>query len=333
MFGLIPLFLEDSVWQFVRQAIASIRVSVSGQLAVSCSCRLLSHQTLLWHHRLGHPSLLRLRSMHSRLLVSGLPRSVPPLPRSPALPCLLSVERRQCAAPHSSEFPPTTAPLQTLHMDVGGDFSSDLLEEFCRDEGICQTFMLPASPQQNGIAERRIGLIMEVAHTSMIHAAAPHFRWPFAVRYAAHQINLWPRVSEPETLPTSGQGRLAMCRCFRSGVRSALFAMPKRASSPLALSAASSLASPPTPRRGSLDSQWKAAMDFLDTALRYVRGVGMSMALGSPSRESSMARREGEAAAKNSSSNCLSSRTSQPRADSPPTDRGQGGGAATTRVA
>ncbi|CAI7761431.1 unnamed protein product, partial [Closterium sp. NIES-53] len=35
----------------------------------------------------------------------------------------------------------------------------------------------------------------------MIHAAAPHFLWPFAVRYAAHQINLHPRVSSPETSP------------------------------------------------------------------------------------------------------------------------------------
>ncbi|CAI7919733.1 unnamed protein product, partial [Closterium sp. NIES-54] len=63
-------------------------------------------------------------------------------------------------------------------------------------------FTLPASPQQNGIAERRISLIMEVSRTSMIHAGAPHFLWPFAVQYAAHQLNLWPHVSEPETLPT-----------------------------------------------------------------------------------------------------------------------------------
>ncbi|CAI7841176.1 unnamed protein product, partial [Closterium sp. NIES-53] len=172
-------------------------------------------------------------------------RSLPSLPRSPALPRLPCVEGRQRAAPHSSEFPPTTAPLQTLHMDVwgpapvgatdqeryfllvvddytryttvfplrlkadvsgvlipwicatrrqlrerfsrdflvlcqhcdrGGEFSSDLLAEFCRDEGIVQSFTLPASPQQNGNAEHRIGLIME--------------------------LNLWPRVSEPETSPT-----------------------------------------------------------------------------------------------------------------------------------
>ncbi|CAI7761397.1 unnamed protein product [Closterium sp. NIES-54] len=215
------------------QVAASAQVSVSGQVAASCS-------------------------------------SLPPLPSSPAPPCLPCVEGWQRAAPHSS-FPPTTAPLQTLHMDVWGparisgqgreryfllvvddytryttvfalrskgevsavlipwirtvclqmrerfgqdlpvlrlhsnrgrEFSSDLLRDFCRGEGITQSFTLPDSPQQNGIAERRIGLVMEVAHTSMIHAAAPHFLWPFAVRYAAHQLNLWPRVSLPETSPT-----------------------------------------------------------------------------------------------------------------------------------
>ncbi|CAI7764583.1 unnamed protein product [Closterium sp. NIES-53] len=192
--------------------------------------------TLLWYHRLGHPSQPCLRGMHSRLLVSGLPRSLPPLPPSPAPPCLPCVEKRQRAAPHSSSFPLKTAPLQTLHMDVWGparvngqgrkryfllvvdnftryttffplrskvgEFSSDLLRDLSRGEGILQSFTLPDSPQKNGIAEHRICLVMEVAHTSMIHAAAPHLLWLFAVRYAAHQLNLWPRVSLPETLPT-----------------------------------------------------------------------------------------------------------------------------------
>ncbi|CAI7899297.1 unnamed protein product [Closterium sp. NIES-54] len=205
------------------QVDASAQVSASGSLATPCSCRLLTHQTLLRHHHLGHPSVPRLRGMHSRLL---------------------------CAAPFSSSFPPTSAPLQTLHMDVwgparvtgqgrkryfvlvvdgdtryttvfplhskgevpdvlipwiravrlqlrkwfrqdlpvlrlhsdrGGEFSSDL-REFCRGEGIPHSFTLPASAQKNGIAKRRIGLVMEVARTTMIHAAALHFLWPFAVR-------------------------------------------------------------------------------------------------------------------------------------------------------
>ncbi|CAI7927404.1 unnamed protein product [Closterium sp. NIES-54] len=36
----------------------------------------------------------------------------------------------------------------------------------------------------------------------MIHADSPHFLWQFAVRYATHQLNLWPCVSLPETSPT-----------------------------------------------------------------------------------------------------------------------------------
>ncbi|CAI7750776.1 unnamed protein product, partial [Closterium sp. NIES-53] len=46
-----------------------------------------------------------------------------------------------------------------------------------------------------------VGMAFPVARTSMIHAAAPHFLWSFAVRYFAHQLNLWPRVSLPETSP------------------------------------------------------------------------------------------------------------------------------------
>ncbi|CAI7932385.1 unnamed protein product [Closterium sp. NIES-54] len=77
-------------------------------------------------------------------------------------------------------------PVLRLHSDRGGEFSSRLLRDYCRAWGIRQTFTLPDSPQQNGIAERRIGMVMDVARTSMMHAAAPHFLWPFAVRYAAH---------------------------------------------------------------------------------------------------------------------------------------------------
>ncbi|CAI7852218.1 unnamed protein product, partial [Closterium sp. NIES-53] len=259
--------------------------SRSSPASAPCSFRPLSHETLLWHHRLGHPSLPRLRGMASRALVSGLPRYLPPLPPGPAPTCVPCVEGRQRAAPHSSSFPPTEAPLQTLHMDMWGparvrgqgheryfllvvdeysryttvfplrskvevlevlidwirgahrqlsesfdsdlhvmrmhsdrgrEFSSDLLRAFCRSEGICQTFTLLASPQQNGIAERRIGMVMDVPRTSMIHAAAPHFLWPFAVQYAAHQINLQPHVSLPETTPTlRWTGKVGDASAFR----------------------------------------------------------------------------------------------------------------------
>ncbi|CAI7821198.1 unnamed protein product [Closterium sp. NIES-54] len=173
--------------------------------------------------------------MASHTLVSGLPRSLPPLPPGPAPTCVPSVEGRQRAAPHSSTFPPTEAPLQTLHMDVWGparvrgqgheryfllvfdDYSRYTTVFPLRTKGeVPETFTLPASPQQNGIAERRINMVMDVAHTSMIHAAAPHFLWPFAVQFAAHQINLQPRVSLPETTPTlRWTGKVGDASAFR----------------------------------------------------------------------------------------------------------------------
>ncbi|CAI7768556.1 unnamed protein product [Closterium sp. NIES-54] len=63
---------------------AYAQVSASRPVAAPCPCRLLSHQTLLWHHRLGHPSLPRLRGMHSRLLLNLWPR-VSLLETSPTL--------------------------------------------------------------------------------------------------------------------------------------------------------------------------------------------------------------------------------------------------------
>ncbi|CAI7737011.1 unnamed protein product [Closterium sp. NIES-53] len=92
--------------------------------------------------------------------------------------------------------------VRCLYSDCGGEFRSGVLAGFCGEQGIRQSWTLPESPQQNGVAERRIGLVMDIARTSMIHARAPHFLWPYAVCYAAHQLNLQPRVSRPEASPT-----------------------------------------------------------------------------------------------------------------------------------
>ncbi|CAI7865199.1 unnamed protein product [Closterium sp. NIES-53] len=244
---LCPAVPSGSMSRLHLPSFSTNLVSSSGSIAPPCLCRLLTHQTLLWHHRLGHPSLPCLRGMHSHLLVSGLPRSLPPLPPSPSPPSLPCVEGRQRAAPHSS-FPTTTAPMRTLHMDVWGparvsgqgrkhyfllavdDYTRYTMVFPLRSKGEVPDVLIPwiraiCLQLQERFRQdlpvvhlhsdrggeffsdllrdfRRIGLVMEVARTSMIHAATPHFLWPFAVWYAAHQLNLWPRVSLPETSPT-----------------------------------------------------------------------------------------------------------------------------------
>ncbi|CAI5939670.1 unnamed protein product [Closterium sp. NIES-65] len=102
------------------QVSVSCLVPTSAPVAASCSCRSLAHPTVLWHHRMGHPSLPRLRAMSSQRLVLGLPRVLPSLPPSLAPPCGPCVEGRLRAAPHSSSLRPATEPFETLHLDVWG---------------------------------------------------------------------------------------------------------------------------------------------------------------------------------------------------------------------
>ncbi|CAI7745245.1 unnamed protein product, partial [Closterium sp. NIES-53] len=176
--------------------------SGSGPESAPCSCRLLSHQTLLLHHRLGHPSLPRLRGMASRVLgheryfllvVDDYSRDTTVFPlrsKGDVVEVLIDwirAARLQLRESFGSDFP-----VLRLHSDRGGEFSSARLGAFCRAQSIRQTFTLPASPQQNGIAERRIGM------------------------YAAHQLNLQPRVSLPETSPTlRWTGKVGDASAFR----------------------------------------------------------------------------------------------------------------------
>ncbi|CAI7771782.1 unnamed protein product, partial [Closterium sp. NIES-53] len=158
-----------------------------GQRVTHCTCSRTGSHLATFTRRPGSslytlttaPPPVSASGMASRALVSGLPRSLPPLPPGPAPTCVPCVEGRQRAAPHSSSLPPTEAPLQTLHMDVWGpprvrgqgheryfllvvdDYSRYTTVFPLRSKG--ETFTLPSSPQQNGIAERRIGVVMDVA--------------------------------------------------------------------------------------------------------------------------------------------------------------------------
>ncbi|CAI7916943.1 unnamed protein product [Closterium sp. NIES-54] len=117
--------------------------SRSSPASAPCSCRPLSHENLLGHHRLGHPSLPRLRGMasprvrgqgHKRyflLVVDDYSRyiTVFPLRSKGEVPEVLidwiRGARRQLSESFGSDLP-----VLRLHSDRGGEFSSDLLRAF-----------------------------------------------------------------------------------------------------------------------------------------------------------------------------------------------------------
>ncbi|CAI7735326.1 unnamed protein product [Closterium sp. NIES-54] len=145
--------------------------------------------------------------------------------------------RRQLSESFGSDHP-----VLRLHSERGGEFSSDLLRFLCRLEGIRQTFTLPASPQQNGIAERRIGMVMDVA----LRCASDQ---PMSASVCP------PFVGGECALGTDVlEDRQEDLECFA-------------AASPHLLSMLLALEGDPTPRsyaeaiEGPYSSQWQAAMD------------------------------------------------------------------------
>ncbi|CAI7879048.1 unnamed protein product [Closterium sp. NIES-54] len=201
-------------------ALSLVRDATAGKLSPrTLHCFFLDFPTDAPPWQFYHPSSRHVSSYICHLV------SLAPLPRSPALLCTPCVEGWQRAAPHSSSLPPTTAPFQTLHLDVWGPSTVRGPRLLLPD---CGGRLLPlhhgfslategrASPQQNREAERCIGLVMEVARTSMCHAGAPQFWWPQAVRYATHQLNQWPSDTRPREMPVSlWTGSLGVAADFR----------------------------------------------------------------------------------------------------------------------
>ncbi|CAI5973349.1 unnamed protein product [Closterium sp. NIES-64] len=91
---------------------------LAAMYAVTISDERDCYRTLLWHHALVPPPCLVFGGMASRVLVSGLPRSLPPLPPGPAPTCVPCVEGRAARCSSPSEFPDRGSAADASHGSV-----------------------------------------------------------------------------------------------------------------------------------------------------------------------------------------------------------------------
>ncbi|CAI7894783.1 unnamed protein product [Closterium sp. NIES-53] len=91
--------------------------------------------------------------------------------------------------------------IKILHSDGGGEFRNNTLKAFCSTEGIRQTFTLPDSPQQNGVAEGRNRILVQIARCLLTHASAPPSLWGYAMLHAVALHNLHPHPHHTHTTP------------------------------------------------------------------------------------------------------------------------------------
>nr|GEU98211.1 hypothetical protein [Tanacetum cinerariifolium] len=107
----------------------------------------------LWHRRLGH---INFKTMNK--LVKGLENQ-------------LSLK------------------VKAIRSDNGTKLKNNDLNQFCGMKGIKREFSLPRTPQQNGIAERKNGTLIEAARTMLADSLLPIPFWAEAVNTACYVQN------------------------------------------------------------------------------------------------------------------------------------------------
>ncbi|CAI7786149.1 unnamed protein product [Closterium sp. NIES-54] len=148
----------------------------------------------------------------------GLPQLLAPLPCSPAPSYTPCVEGRQRAAPHSSSFPPTMSPFHTLHLDVWGPSlvlgpRQERYFLIVEDEYSRYTTVFPLRRKVD------VPTVLEpwlLARGGAQALCGLHLQSDRGVRYAAHQLNLWPSDARPRvTLVSLWTGSLGVAADFR----------------------------------------------------------------------------------------------------------------------
>jgi hypothetical protein len=79
--------------------------------------------------------------------------------------------------------------VKKIKSDNGSEFKNLQVEEFLEEEGIKHEFFAPYTPQQNGVVERKIRTLIDMARTMLGEYKTPEQFWSEAVNTACHVIN------------------------------------------------------------------------------------------------------------------------------------------------
>ena len=82
--------------------------------------------------------------------------------------------------------------IKVLRTDRGREYLSEQLKELCDEKGIARQLMMPYTPQQNGVAERRNQTLLEMVRSMMARANLPISYWGDALLTAAYILNQVP---------------------------------------------------------------------------------------------------------------------------------------------
>ena len=82
--------------------------------------------------------------------------------------------------------------IQIFRSDNSGEFVNSEMKSFFQTKGIIHQTTCPHTPEQNGVAERKNRILLEITRALLIESQTPKFFWPEALVTAAYLINRLP---------------------------------------------------------------------------------------------------------------------------------------------
>ncbi|KAG6437849.1 hypothetical protein SASPL_102779 [Salvia splendens] len=82
--------------------------------------------------------------------------------------------------------------IKCLRSDNGGEYMSDAFFKYCEDNGIQRQMTCPDTPQQNGVAERKLAHLTSICLSWLHDKNLPRELWAEAVQCACHVTNRLP---------------------------------------------------------------------------------------------------------------------------------------------
>ncbi|GJV69852.1 retrovirus-related pol polyprotein from transposon TNT 1-94 [Tanacetum coccineum] len=96
------------------------------------------------------------------------------------------------------------------HVEAPGPFAL-----YCQKNGIVNQSTIPYTLQQNGVAERRNRILMDMVRSMICNSILPEFLWTKALKTATHILNRVPSESVPKTPLKLWTGRAPSLRYFK----------------------------------------------------------------------------------------------------------------------
>ncbi|GJR76150.1 putative ribonuclease H-like domain-containing protein [Tanacetum coccineum] len=128
----------------------------------------------MWHRRLGHVNFKNLNKLVKGNLVRGLPSKI-------------FQNDHTCVACQKGKQHKASSGL--VRCDNGTEFKNRDMIEFYGSKGIKREYSNARTPQQNGVAERKIKTLIEAARTMLADSFLPNTFWAEAVSTTCYVLN------------------------------------------------------------------------------------------------------------------------------------------------